>query len=101
MSTGRLDTSTPLSLGELVVPSHVFLVSQVLVPIGPARVLSVTCAARVACLPHSRSGESGRERSTSIKRETLVPLLSPLPLALLLSKLEDTESILSLNFPSL
>merc|ERR1712032_152862 len=63
-STGRLATSTPPSLGELVVPSHVFHVSQVLVLTGPARVLSVTSAVRVACLPHSRSGENGKERLT-------------------------------------
>merc|ERR1712038_331117 len=85
VSSGTLATSTPPSRGVLVVPSHVFPVSPVPVLTDPARVLSVTCAVRVACSLPSRSGESGRERLTPTRRETLLPQLSLLLLAVLSS----------------
>lgn len=55
------DTSTPLSLGELVEPFLVFPEYQDLVPTDQVRPLSVTCVDPVECsLPYT-PGEDGEE----------------------------------------
>jgi len=92
VSTTRLVRSTPLSPGELVVPSHVSQESVALVPPDPVRLLSVTCAVRVACSLPSKCGESGTERSMSTKRDTPSPQPSLPPLLLPLLLPEVTTS---------
>ena len=101
LSTSCKATNTPLSLGVLVVPCQESQELVVLVLTVQAKVLLVTCAVRVACHSPSRSGESGTERLTSTRRETLLPQLSlPLP-AVLSSWPEATRLMMCPSFLSL
>lgn len=73
------DTRRVPSLGELVALSPVSPVFVVAVLTVPVRVLTVTCAAEVACSPQPRSGASGTARSTSTRNAMLCARPSPLP----------------------
>jgi hypothetical protein len=97
-SFGFKVTNTQLSPGALVAPSLVSPVLVVQVPQDLVKVLSVTCAVKVACSPHLRHGESGTERSTSLKRDTPSLQLSPHQL---LPHLFSPEVTTSIVFPEL
>merc|ERR1712166_471997 len=88
----RLVPNTPPSHGEQV---ELYLVSQEsldLVLPEQDKLPSVTCAEKLECSLHLKSGEDGTERSMSPKEDMLLPLPSPhLPLPLLLW-LEVTSS---------
>lgn len=79
----ELDTSTLLSLGELVEPSLVFQEFQDQVLTDLVKPLSVTCVDQVECsLPYTH-GEDGLEELILNKKDTpLLPLL-PLPVLFL------------------
>lgn len=91
MLTQELDTSTPLSPGELVEPLPEFQEFQVLVPTDQDRPLSVICVEVVECSLHYTHGEDGTEELISSKRDTpLPPPLLP-QVSFLLSWPEVTE----------
>merc|ERR1719261_652773 len=83
--TGWQDKNTPPNHGVLVELSQESQESQDPVLTDQDRPLSVTCAEVPECSLHSRSGESGTERPTSPKGDTLLPQPSQPPPALRLS----------------
>ena len=71
--TGLQDKNTLLNHGVLVEPSQEFQEFQDQELTDQDRPHSVTCAEVQECLLHLRSGESGTERLTPPKEDTLLP----------------------------
>merc|ERR1712107_194140 len=72
-----LDIRPVLNPGELAELLPEFPESEVEVPTGLARELSVTCAEEDVCSPQPRPGEDGTGRSMLPRRDT--PCAPPLP----------------------
>jgi hypothetical protein len=101
LSPPKQVTKLLLNLGVLVVPLLVFLVFLEVELTVPDRELSVICVVEDVCSLQPRPTEDGTERSTRTKEDSLLSLHSPLPLLLLWSWPEVTESNKSLKFPLL
>lgn len=96
-SSSRLELNTPLSHGVQVELSQESLEFLEVVPQELVKLLSVTCAERLECLLHLKSGETGIKNATSPREDMPLPQLLLLPLVLHSSWLEVTKSTPSQN----